>query len=102
MQDLRVLFFEKIKGSNLVLVKEKIDILAHIFNNPNTCLNQLHNYLIQNSQSRKTTSTIYKYVNELHSAGYLRKFDPLQKNLFLTRKGHLLLESYKRNHGGSR
>ena len=79
-----------------MLITDKIDILVHIFNNPHTSSNQLNFFLMTKYKSKKTTSSIYRYVRELVSDGYLTKTGSRFKKLAISRKGRLLLDSLSR------
>ncbi|MHA1978009.1 MAG: hypothetical protein ACW98F_02720 [Candidatus Hodarchaeales archaeon] len=80
-----------------MLKKEKIDILAYIFSNPQATSDQINNYVVIQRKSRKTTSTIYKYLRELVSDGFLIEFGSIQRKFSITRKGQAILKFNSRH-----
>ncbi|PWI48320.1 hypothetical protein CEE45_07650 [Candidatus Heimdallarchaeota archaeon B3_Heim] len=87
-----------IKDPTKVLMREKAEILDYVYKNPNCCSNQVNNHLLTKYKSKKTTSTIFKYVCELISSGYLIDVGKTHKKLSITRKGKNLLDTLYREH----
>ncbi len=81
-----------------MLVREKAEILGYFYKNPKSCSNQVNNHLLTKYKSKKTTSTIFKYVCELISCGYLIDVGKTHKKLSITRKGKNLLDTLYRGH----
>ncbi len=77
-------------------VKEKIDILKYVHKNPNSLPLEIYNSLLNQSRTKKTTSTIFRFIQELVSIGYLNLYRPDQKRITLTRAGKQFLNSYRR------
>jgi len=76
-----------------VIISEKIDILAYIYNHPYTSSSQINNYFVLWHKSRKTTSTILKYLKELVSDGYIKEIESVPRKFLITSKGRSLLNS---------
>jgi predicted transcriptional regulator len=81
------------RRGTILLVNEKIEILVYILTNPCTTSNQLNFHSMIKNRSKKTTSSIYRYVRELISDGYLAESGSKCKKLSITRKGRVLLDS---------
>jgi hypothetical protein len=74
----------KIKG-------DKMKILHFLAQHPSSESSYINKYILCNTQSKKTTSAIYRTLNELISDGYIQRDSLTSSRLLLTKNGWNLL-----------
>lgn len=70
----------KIKG-------DRKKILHFLAQNPSSEFSYINKHILSNTQSKKTTSAIYRTLNELISHGYIQRDSLTSSRLSLTKKG---------------
>ena len=75
-------------------INETLAILSYTGLNPGCSLQDINRYILREFNPKKTTSTIYRALNELKHDGYIKNHSHFISKFVLTRKGWNFIAFY--------